>query len=300
MKPIKLFSGATGLNTVVDPVRIPYDADTGVSDLGVAVNIKLDDTGRPGRVDGYSSLEAGGFHSLFCDGGDCFVGKDTALYHVATDLSTSGVRSGLSGDRIAYTQAANKTYYTNGTQNGVLEGGLSSPWALDEYFGPDSSNYLTKPPVGHHLAVAFSRMFVAQDDVLWWSEVFRYGLYNQAINFVRFASKILMIKPVVSGLFVSDQKRTYFLQGTNPHTFNRNPVANYPAYEWSDAIDYVSGLELGVDPGMCALWSSPEGAVLGTASGQLFNINKSKVIYPEDGQAGASLIRGYDLIHTII
>ena len=71
--PVTIFSGTTGLNTVVDPVRLPYDSNAGVSDLGVAVNIKIDDSGRPGRVDGFVSLESGGFHSLFCDGGDCFV-----------------------------------------------------------------------------------------------------------------------------------------------------------------------------------------------------------------------------------
>ncbi len=300
MSRLPLLEGCSGLNTVVDPVRLPYSRKTGISDLGVAVDVKIDETGRIGRVDGFSSLESGGFHSLFCDAGDCFVGKTTALYQVTTSLTTTGVRSGLSGDRIAYTQDADKTYYSNGSQNGVIEGGISSSWAKDENLGPDTSKYLTAAPVGHHLAVAFSRMFVTQDDVLWWSEVFRYGLFNQSVNFVRFPSKILMVKPVDSGLFISDRKKTYFLNGTNPHGFGQRTVATYPAYEWSDAIDYVDGLEIGLDsPGLCALWSSPEGAIVGTASGQLININKSKIIYPEDGQVGASLIRGYDFIHTI-
>ncbi len=297
--PVIIFSGALGLNTVVDPVRVSYDPETGVSDLGVAINIRLDDTGRPGRVDGFSSVEPGEFHSLFCDGGDCFVGKDTALYQVAGDLTTTGIRSGLSGDRISYTQAVDKTYYSNGLQNGILKDGISTPWVKDEYLGPDTSKYLTAAPIGHHLATAFSRIFIAEDDVLWWSEAFRYGLYNQAINFVRFPSKILMVKPVASGLFVSDRSKTYFLSGTDPHSFIQRMVATYPAHEWSDAIDYVEGMDIGLEPGLCAMWTSPEGAVLGTPSGQLININKSKIIYPENCQSGASLLRGYNFIHTI-
>ncbi len=78
-------------------------------------------------------------------------------------------------------------------------------------------------------------------------------------------------------------------------------VATYPAYEWSDCIEYVEGMEIGLDtPGLCALWHSPEGAILGTPSGQLINMNKSKVVYPQSGSYGASVIRGYDFIHTII
>jgi len=300
MPPIKLFNGSSGLNTVVDPVRIKYDLDTGISDLGVAVNIKLDETGRPSRVDGYSEVLSGSYHSVFCDGGDCFVGKGTSLYQLGTDLTETGVRSGLSGDRIAFAEDV-YTYYSNGTQNGVITNGISAAWPTDTYYGPDSSKDWSTAPVGHHLAFAFSRAFVAQNDILWWSEPFRYGLFNQAINFVRFPTKILMIKPVVSGMFVSDEKKTYFLQGTNPHTFIQQIVAQYPAYEWSEAIDYVEGLEIGLNnSGLCVLWSSPEGAILGTAQGQLININKSKIIYPEDGQYGASLLRGYDFIHTII
>lgn len=300
MNPITLFTGSTGLNTTVDPVRLKFDPETGVSDLGVAVNIKIDDTGRPGRVDGFSEILTGSYHSVFCDGGPCFVGKGTALYQLGTDLSETGVRSGLSGDRIAFTQDL-YTYYSNGTQNGVIKEGVSSAWPIDEYLGPDSSKFFEVAPIGNHLAFAFSRAFITQDDILWWSEPFRYGLFDKAINFVRFPTKILMIKPVVSGMYVSDEKKTYFLKGMNPHTFVQQVVAPHPAYEWSDAIDYVSGLEIGVDdPGLCAFWSSPEGAILGTANGQLININKSKVIYPEDGQAGASLVRGYDLIQTII
>jgi len=300
MDPVTLLHGCTGLNTVVDPVRLPYDSKAGVSDLGVAVNIRIDETGRVSRVDGFSSVDTGSYHSLFCDGGDCFVGKGTALYQVGMDLSVTGVRSGLSGDRITYAQSGNRTYYSNGTQNGYIESGISRPWNKDDYLGPDSAKYFSAAPVGNHLAFAFSRMFVSEDDVLWWSEPFRNGLFNKAINFVRFSTKILMLKPVASGCFISDEKRTYFLRGTDPHQFIQEIVANYPAYEWSDAIDYVDGMEIGLDSsGLCAFWSSPEGAILGTANGQIVNMNKAKIIYPEDGQSGASLIRGYEFIHTI-
>ena len=303
MEPINLFSGATGLNTVVDPVRLPYNADSGVSDLGAAVNVRIDDTGRISRVDGYSKQLSGSYHSVFCDGYDCFVGKGTSLMQIGIDLSETGIRSGMSGDRIAYAQDV-YLYYSNGTDNGLIKNGLSYSWDVSTYYGPETTKDFRDVPVGHHLAFAYGRAFIARDNILWWTEVYNFGLIDRALNFVMFPSKILMVKPVEEGIFVSDEKKTFFLRGTNPHTFLQRIVAPYPAYEWSDAIDYVSGIEIGLDIGsnalgLCAFWSSPEGAILGSPSGQLVNLNKSKIIYPQTGSSGASLIRGYDFLHTI-
>ena len=71
MDPIKLFTGASGLNTKVDPVRVQFNAAAGVSDLSSAVDITIDNTGRPGRRLGWNLKTVGELHSLWCDGGDC-------------------------------------------------------------------------------------------------------------------------------------------------------------------------------------------------------------------------------------
>jgi len=48
MKPITIFTGATGLNTVMDPVRIPAQKSE-LSDLQVAVNVTIDQSFRTSR-----------------------------------------------------------------------------------------------------------------------------------------------------------------------------------------------------------------------------------------------------------
>ncbi len=299
MKPLLFCSGTSGLNTVADPVRVRYDREAGVSDLAVAVNIDIDQSGRPSRRQGFSKAQSGNFHSLFCDGGDCYVGRDGDLFRVGSDLSLTGVRSGLAGGRIHYCQVLNEVYYSNGKENGILQGSLSRPWPTGSYHGPDTNRHFSGPPVGIHLALYRARIFIAEGNVLWWSEPHQYGLFDQAKGFARFGTDIIMVAPVANGLFVSDRTKTVFLRGV-PGEFVQEQVCTYPAIEHTLAIDKVEGLEIGLQsPGLCRLWASPEGAMLGTAEGQLINLNKEKVIYDENVSQGAGLLRGYQFIHNM-
>ncbi len=298
---IKIFSGSTGLNTVTDPTRIPFDPETGITDLALAVNVAINESKRVNRRTGYAKVQDGNFHSLFCDGGDCLVARGTDLFLVGTDMSVTGIRSGLSGDRISYTQVGNEIYYSNGMDNGRIKGGLSYDWQATEYVGPETTREFFPAPMGNHLAFANGRMFIAEKNVVWWSESYDMGRYDMSRSFWQFPTRVRMIKHVASGTFISDDKATWFYRGTNPLALeNIVQVAAYPAFEWSDAIDLVEGSEIGLqEVGLCALWASPEGAIAGTPSGRLVNLNRNKIIYPETCRNGAGLLRGFDFIHTI-
>lgn len=301
MKTVTILRKCTGLNIVVDPVDLEFNPEQGTSDLSECMNVSIAPSGRSGRSDGYIKVQdlVDG-HSGFCDGGDAFIAQGTSLYHIGTDDSLTGIRSNLSGDRIAYLQHGDRTYYSNGVQNGVIHNGISFSWEVDEYNGPDSNiQWCTTVPKFSHMAQLSGRLYGSYKNMLMWSEPYKFGLYSFK-HIKMFSTEIKMIKAVAEGLFISDIKSQYFLKGLDPTTMILQKVANYPAYEWSDAIDYVEGLEIGLNnPGLCALWLSPEGVCLGTSTGQLINLNKEKIIYPENGSAGASLLRGYHLIHTI-
>ena len=196
MKKLRFFSGSTGLNTNVDPVRVDYNPKTGVSDMVEGVNVVIDSTLRPCRRSGYSLAQGGNYHSLFCDGGDCFVAMDTDLYRVAPDLSLVGIRSGLSGHRIAYAQVNNEAYYCNGADNGIVRDGVSCVWAQGTYNGPETSRQFSGPPVGNHLAFPLGRIFISVNDGLWWSEPYNFGLYDNVRNWIQITTHIPIIKPL--------------------------------------------------------------------------------------------------------
>jgi hypothetical protein len=140
-------------------------------------------------------------------------------------------------------------------------------------------------------------MFASSGPVLWWSEPFRFDLFNLAEGFAQFDSDIRMVRSVDGGLFVSSTTKTYFLTGLLPSEFAMKEVANFPAVEWSDANERVDGGDIGFNPGLCIVWASREGAMIGTPDGMVINMTKEKIIYPEDVNKGFGALVGYEFIH---
>lgn len=296
MDSIVIFKGTTGLNTVNDPVRLPD------GDVAEIVNLRIDQSGRPSKRVGQTLIQSGVFHSLYCADGDCFIAKDrdtdTAIYQVGNDGTLVGIRSGLSKNKhIAFKQYGTKTYYCNGLQSGIIENGISSSWEVGEYQGVTTDRSFSIPENMEHIEIHSGRIFASAGPVLWWSELFRFDLFDQARSLVQFHTNIRMIKSVAGGLFVSTERNTYFLSGNKPTEFTLIKTANFPAIEWSDAIEYVDGANIGFDPGLCALWVSIEGAILGFPTGQILNLTKEKIIYPEDVSSGFGVLMGYNFIH---
>ncbi|MEN8250665.1 MAG: hypothetical protein ABFS32_17155 [Bacteroidota bacterium] len=300
MDLVPYFKSSTGLNTKVDPTRIGYDPETGVSDLALAVNITHDDTGRPYRRNGYELLQTGSYHSLFCDGGDCFVGIGKGLWQVGTDYSLTGVRGDLSGSRIGFLQRGSETYYCNDFQNGVIKNGQSFNWPTGIHEGPETTRQFSEAPIGRHIAFFNGRWYISQGNTVWISEPFAPGLFDMARGFLQFKSAIRMIKPVKEGIFISDSKAIWFFRGTDPSEFSQKQLTAYPVLEWSDAIDYIEGYEIGLEtPGLCALWGTVEGAMIGTTDGRVVTLTKDKIQYPKIGSQGSGLLRGNRFIHSM-
>lgn len=298
-----LYKTSTGLNTVVSPHRLQYSPDTGVQDLASAVNVTIDASGQIGRRKGYTKLaNLVGAHSLFCDGHDCIVAAGTKLYTVNQDYSLNLVRQDLiEGLRIDYVQINTETYYSNGTQLGIIRNGLDVPWVKAPYIGPSTNQGFNGPVPGNHISFLGGRIYTSNGPNIFYSEPFSWSEFDLSKSFYMMDSKVLMLKAVASGMFISTESTTYFLKGLKPSEQELIQVAPYPCYEWSAAIDLVEGLEIGIqESGPCALWMSKVGACLGTPSGNFTNLTRQKIQYPSSGLAGASLLNGYDFIQSIL
>lgn len=299
--PITIFSGATGLNDVEDPARIAF-VRGGRSDLQAAVNVTIDSSLMVKTRAGTSLLQSGNFYSLFAHKNFCFVMKDDSLYGVAADGSLTGIRSGMhNGEKVAFWVVGERTYYCNGFENGVILGNISSSWPVGTYVGPATNRQFNAAPIGHHLAQWGSRMFISRDNVLWWSEPHNIYLYHLGGSFVQFRTKIRMIRPVTAGIFISTENRVLFLrgnQGNDPKSFSMEIISDYPAIEWTDAGN-VKGNEVGFqDPGLAVVWATKHGAFIGLSSGNAYNLNREKVVYP-DGCYGFGCLMDYHYIHGI-
>lgn len=301
-----LFTSASGLNNILDPVRLPYDPSNGISDLSEAVDVAIDDTGRVSRRPGQTLLSAILSHSLFCDKGDCFVAQDresdTALYQVAADYTLTGIRSGLmKGARISFCQVGGKTYYSNGYENGVIENGISTVWPVNaDHVGADSVRTFYPAPVGTHIAFFHSCMWVVEGKVIWVSEPNAFGKFDLSRRFFQFGTNVTMIKPVAGGVWISDEEKTGFITaGEGFESMGYVKKSSFPAHEWSENIELVdlSNTKYQI-PGLSAVWASDAGLCIGTAEGQLIIPTESKLIYPT-GANGATIVDGHNVINTI-
>ena len=302
-KKRRIFTAITGLNTVTDPTRINFDPETGISDLGVAVNVQIDQTGWISRREGFTRQFAGNCHSMYSDGNLCVFVANGNLYQLTENYSAVLIRQLTNNDRMAYTVVNSEFYYTNNVDFGIVTSdGQYKVWEAQPYIGPVTNKVFDGPRAGNHLAFFAGRVLVTEGPIIWWSEPYAFSWFDRTRNYVQLPTNVRMVQPVAQGLFISDEEQTYFLAGQDPKEFIMKVVAPYPAVEWSDAIDYVETWEVGfehLDPGLCALWASLEGACLGTPTGIFMNLNKKKVIYPEFGTHGTGLLKGYHFIHSI-
>jgi len=301
---ITIFSGTSGLNNIVDPTRLKLDFDTGMVELAEAVNVTIDQTGRISRRPGAALISLGSFHSMFCDGGDCFViqerTSDAAIMQLGTDHTLTGVRSSLPKSlTMGWCQVGLKTYYSNTSVNGVIESSISSAWSAQSHVGADTTRNFSGPPLGDQLAFFSGRMWIVNEKFVFYSEPFALGKYDLSRCFLSYGTDVMMFKPVTTGVFVSDSDRTYFIEGTDPKEFRQRVVLDCPAHKYSAAIGYIDGAEFGMDgAGPCAVWSCDKGLCVGTAAGELMVITKDKLLYPT-GSRGASVFYDSTVINTV-
>lgn len=126
MKNVNI-KASLGVRNDVPPERFK------TGDLVDGVNIDIDETGKVSRrrgarrvvpaTDGHS-LWSSEHRALFVDG-------DT-LFELASDFSTKPLRTGLSrGRRASFVEAAQKIYFSNGAESGVLAGDKSTALGIE-------------------------------------------------------------------------------------------------------------------------------------------------------------------------
>lgn len=290
--PKRIFWSATGINNVSDPVRIGFDWRKGIQDLAWGTNIDLDDTGRPSRRKGTYRQAAGSWTSLF-DCGPYAIGvAGSLLYVIDPDYSRTAIRNVTPGARLRACLADGKAFYVNGHEIGFVRNRTSYVWTVGDYIGPTTQRTFTAPPTGHLVAFYNGRIYVAEENVLWYSEPFAYGWFDRARNYIKFNSRLRMLAPVDDGLYVSSDRQTYFLHGAGPQDFGRRRVDHQPAIEGTEvAVDGRQLPSLQQD-GTCQIWASAAGILVGANSGRVRNITDGRLTYPTARYGAGGIVNG--------
>lgn len=297
MKRMLLFTGASGLNTEVDPVRHVYDPEKGITALALAKNVDFDYTGRPSNRKGWKFTSvSGNCHSLFSEGGVCLFVTGNALMVLASDLSTKAIRNVTVGARMSYVQVGASVYYCNGREIGFVKDGVSVEWSNPPvvYHVKDTTKVLSGPPVGSLLEYFNGRMYVVQQNIAWASEQYDVNSFDLSQSFIPFESSVTMVKGVTEGVWVGTRSKVIFLRGSHPGDFR---------YEIKGLFGTIPGTEVKVDgfkvgqgeiPEVGVLFTGKYGPCFGTADGRLIPLAERKVAVPSALRgAGAVLGKKY-------
>lgn len=119
------FKTFAGIKNTLPPERLEP------ADLIAADNIDLDESGRAARRAGQTLLVTGDAHSIWSENGLCLFVKDGVLKQLYADYSTGALVAGLNDAPVSYLNVNDRVYWSNGTQTGVVAGGVNRSWGMD-------------------------------------------------------------------------------------------------------------------------------------------------------------------------
>ena len=268
-------------------LRLP---DGGGHLLRDALNVDVTAQGTVKTRAGYALAQAGNdCHSLWSpvEGDYALYVDDGDLYRI--DTAKSLVASGFgNATPVRYTQVYEAVYFTDGLRVGSYHpsNGPTPEWASATTTSI-GDQVLMPMPAGQHIAHHAGRLLVAVGSAVIYSEPFTPHLRDEAKGFELFPAPITCLAAVEGGVFVVADK-TYFIAGGFPAQAVR-AVLDYGAPDQQPSYREDGG----------AHWMSSRGVVSVTNSGEISNLQASRVSLSADGTA-ATLYRKADGMETVV
>lgn len=169
---------------------------------------------------------------------------------------------------------------------------------------PLETQFLDVMPGGQIVRWFNSRLWVARESMVIYSEFMRYGLSRLADNHMTLPARIDMLEPVnaggaAAGLFMAAGERTYFMTGATPAQMS--PVIKYPHGVVPGTAVRVPGSVFGLqttEP--VPYWLARNGVgCVGLPGGDVMPLREGQVIAPS-AEGGASLYRDVPGMRQVI
>jgi len=274
---------------------LPYDPAQGHLNLAACSNISISDSGkRISRRKGNRRIVTSSANSLFPLPDKLLFVSGGKIKALSTDLSTVTDIVTVSTWPASFCQIADTTYWVNGNEAGKIIGTTNYDWKKPTGYTDrkDPTKVYSDPPPGVKIAYYRGRIYIADHNVVWVSEPYAPNLFMLKMN-LQFETGVIMVRPVASGLFISDNDKTWFLRGTGPNDFAYDVALGRPAILHSDSpvngamITNQSGGVSVAGGNDAALWLNDEGFCWGNPDGSIVEFTKERFI-PPDGVRGAT------------
>lgn len=150
--------------------------------------------------------------------------------------------------------------------------------ALPELGRTVTFQHLSPMKSGDFLRLWRGRLWVVRSNVLYFSEAMTYHLTDDRYNFIQFPQRIRFIEPVDGGIWVGQADHVVFLRGQDMRSMViEHKASRAPVYASSNLLhsDMVKSLSQGGT--WCAVWLAENGFVVGTAEGQLVELQSEAI-----------------------
>jgi hypothetical protein len=389
--------GFSGLRNTTSPERLKP------GELVTALDIDLDNTGRPLTRRGYTRVNAAGVHSLFSNHRLAMCVSGNVLSAIEYDFSLTPIKTLQSSDRLAAETVNDLVFYSNGVDTGRLIGRTPGNWGVTPPTGQPMATELpgTLPPGRYLYAVTFVRgdghesgtglagqiditrggigftniavspdaevktknlyiseangevmylalsvsntstfatyqgsglnltiplttqfasppppselmrvyngvMYVAVEDVVYYSDPYNFELFRLDTNFLQFPGEVVMFEGVNDGVYVGTPDSggddvesvgyIWFLSGDRPDQFKSTQLFDYGVIEDSavktDAayFDAKQGDQAGEQAHPIIVWTTRHGVCVGRDSGSVQNLTEVQYSFPT-AQRAAAIVR---------
>lgn len=141
--------------------------------------------------------------------------------------------------------------------------------------------FLAPLPAGDQVAFFNGRLLSASGSILNYSDVYDFGLYNPAKNWIRLPDEIRVVAPCENGVFIGTTRVVYWYAGTD--------IASAEVFERIPASS-VRGTVFNHPNGVAVGWMSSDGMLIGTPDGAVVSRHRENGFRPPEAEYGSAFV----------
>ena len=201
----------------------------------------------------------------------------------SSDSSVSAIRlyiSTVNGMELYHLTdvAANTTGYVIGDVSQ-----LSNPL---ENFG------IQPAPTGDLITHYNGRVYIADGNIVYASEPFSYDWFRLHKDFMQFDSRVVMLMPVQTGLYVGTETGVFYLNGSDISAFKMDQKEVCSPVMFSNVLIPSGYIRIDNTPaGPKWLFTSDEGIYVCMNQGLMFNVTAEHVLFPKGLEGAAAFVQ---------
>lgn len=155
-------------------------------------------------------------------------------------------------------------------------------------------------PSGDLITHYNGRIYIAVDDVIYASEPFSYEWFRLHKDFMQFDSRVVMMMPVQTGMYVGTTTGVFYLGGSDISSFKMAEKEICKPVMYSNVLIPSGYIRIDNTPlGPKWLFTSDEGMYVCMNQGVMFNVTQEHVAFPK-GDVGAATFIQQDGINKYI